>query len=81
VQRRFPTVREWAYAGVTFNLVGACVARAAAGDSLALILSPLIFLSVLFVSYLLGKKAERLRANEGQPVSRPFGVGRAVKAA
>ena len=82
VQRRFPTVREWAYAGVTFNLVGAFVARAAAGDSLALILSPLIFLSVLFVSYFLGKKAERLRANgQGQPVSRPFGVGRAVKAA
>ncbi len=82
VQRRFPTVREWAYAGVTFNLVGACVARAAAGDSLALVVSPLVFLSVLGVSYSLGKKAERLRADgQSQPASRPFAEGPAVAAA
>jgi hypothetical protein len=82
VQRRFPTVREWAYAGVTFNLVGAFVARAAAGDSIGLILSPLIFLSVMFTSYFLGKKVERLQANgQLKPVSQPYVTGPAVEAA
>lgn len=82
VQRRFPTVREWAYAGVTFNLLGAFVARAAAGDGAGLILSPLIFLAVLFVSYFLGKKAERLQRN-GQPHAGalPFVAEPAVRAA
>ncbi len=82
VQRRFPTLREWAYAGVTFNLVGAFVARAAAGDSIGLILSPLIFLSVMFISYFLGKKAERLPSGKAQqPASHPFAAGPAVKIA
>ena len=82
VQRRFPTLREWAYAGVTFNLVGACVARAAAGDSTGLILSPLLFLAVLFTSYFLGKKAERLRRNVPLPAAaQPLAAGPAVQAA
>ncbi len=82
VQRRFPTLREWAYAGVTFNLLGAIVARAAAGDSIGLIGSPLIFLTVMFVSYFLGKKVEQLKRN-GQLQSgvRPFVAGPAVRAA
>jgi hypothetical protein len=81
VQRRFPTLREWAYAGVTFNLLGAFVARAAAGDSAGLILSPLIFLAVMFTSYLLGKMPERLK-RQGQPhaVAHPFTAGPAVSA-
>jgi uncharacterized membrane protein YphA (DoxX/SURF4 family) len=61
VQGRFRTVKEWAYAGLTFNLIGACVARAYGGDSIGLILSPLIFLSVMFLSYLLWKKVEQLK--------------------
>jgi hypothetical protein len=82
LQRRFPTVREWAYAGLTFNLIGAFVARTAAGDSTGLILSPLIFLAVMFVSYFLGKKAER-PGGSGLPqtVAQPFAAGPAVKAA
>ena len=82
VQRRFPTVREWAYAGVTFNLLGAFVARAAAGDSAGLILSPLIFLAVLFASYFLGKMPERRQRN-GQPeaAAQPFVAEVAVRAA
>ncbi|CAA9315658.1 MAG: hypothetical protein AVDCRST_MAG56-6608 [uncultured Cytophagales bacterium] len=82
VQRRFPTVREWAYAGVTFNLLGACVARAAAGDSAGLILSPLIFLAVLFASYFLGKTSERLR-RDGQRAAgdQPLVAAHVVRAA
>jgi hypothetical protein len=58
LQRRFRTVKEWAYAGITFNLIGACAARAYGGDSIGLILSPLIFLSILFLSYYLWKRVE-----------------------
>ncbi len=56
LQPWFRTVKEWAYAGVTFNLLGACAARASAGDSTILILSPLIFLAVMLLSYYLWKK-------------------------
>ena len=59
VQTKSQVMKEWAYAGVTFNLIGAFAARAYAGDSLGLILSPLIFLSVMFLSYFLWKKVEK----------------------
>lgn len=62
VQPRFRTIKEWAYAGLAFNFVGACAARAYAGDSTALILSPLLFLTVMFISYFLGKRVESLRS-------------------
>jgi hypothetical protein len=64
VQQRFDTLKEWAYAGVTFNLLGACVARASAGDSAGLVASPLIFLAVLFTSYFLWKKMPRQPASQ-----------------
>ncbi|MCC2545921.1 DoxX family protein [Hymenobacter sp. BT175] len=56
VQPWFRTLKEWAYAGITFTLLGACAARASAGDSTILILSPLIFLAVMLLSYYLWKK-------------------------
>jgi DoxX-like family len=55
------TAKEWAYAGFTFNLIGACVARAAAGDSLMLIVSPLLFLTWMAFSYLFWKKRQAQR--------------------
>lgn len=61
VQQRFRTVKEWAYAGLTFNFIGACAARASAGDSTMLIISPLLFLAVMFVSYFLWKRIESFR--------------------
>lgn len=32
---RWPRLKEWAFAGVSFNLIGALVAHAASGDALA----------------------------------------------
>lgn len=65
IQTRIHVVKEWAYAGITFNLVGAFAARANAGDSAALILSPLIFLVVVFVSYALWKRIEPVPGTVG----------------
>ncbi|QMU29015.1 DoxX family protein [Adhaeribacter radiodurans] len=62
IQTRYRVIKEWAYAGVTFNLIGAFAARANAGDSTGLILSPLIFLSVMFLSYFLWKKVAKATA-------------------
>lgn len=54
--RRFYTLKEWAYAGFAFNFIGAFVARLAAGDELGLVISPLLFLAFMFVSYFFWKK-------------------------
>lgn len=56
VQPWFRIPKEWAYAGFTFNLLGACVARAAAHDSTALIVSPLLFLAWMLASYVFWQK-------------------------
>jgi hypothetical protein len=44
LQTRFTTLREWAYAGFTINLIGAAWSHAASGDALA---APLFVLALL----------------------------------
>ena len=56
LQTKYPLLREWAYAGFTFHFIGACLSRAFAGDGLLLVLSPLLFLGFMFLSYYLWKK-------------------------
>lgn len=50
---RLPRLKEWAYAGFTFDLIGASASHAFSGDPAANVISPLVFLGVLTVSYLL----------------------------
>jgi len=59
MQTKLRTIKEWAYAGFTFNFIGAFAARASANDRFKLIISPLIFLSFMFVSYFLWKKTAK----------------------
>lgn len=56
LQTKFRTVKEWAYAGFTIHFIGASASRAFAGDGIVLILSPLIFLALMFISYFSWKK-------------------------
>jgi uncharacterized membrane protein YphA (DoxX/SURF4 family) len=67
IQGWFRTLKEWAYAGFTINLLGAAASRAYAGDSLALIISPFLFLAVLLTSYFLWKKRLAQLHNQKQP--------------
>jgi len=60
-QNKVKIIKEWAYAGWTFHFLGACASRAYSGDNLIEIISPLIFLSIMFVSYFLWKKLERAK--------------------
>ena len=46
-----PTLKEWAYAGFTFDVCGAFASHLGAGDSLPTAFVPLAFLAVQLVSY------------------------------
>ena len=48
---RFETLKEWAYAGFTFNLLAAAISHVAAGDPAWKPFVPLAFLAVMIVSY------------------------------
>ncbi len=49
----FPTLKEWAYAGFTFDLLGAVISHLASGDSIGEAGAPLFLLIVMFGSYTL----------------------------
>lgn len=53
IQRRLLTLREWAYAGFTFDLLGATASHIFVGDPLGTSLIPVAFLVPLAMSYLL----------------------------
>ena len=55
-----PLLKEWAYAGFTFNLLGATASHAFAGDPLSETVRPAILLLVGAASYLLRPAARRL---------------------
>jgi hypothetical protein len=58
----FPTLKEWAYAGFTFDTVGAFWSHAAHGDGVLIASVPLVFLAVQLVSYFLWKRLSALPA-------------------
>jgi len=60
VQNKFKTIKEWAYAGFTFNFIGAMMSRAYAGDQVSWILFPLIPIAILFATYYFWKKFSTL---------------------
>ncbi|GGE98494.1 DoxX family protein [Hymenobacter cavernae] len=68
-QNRFRTLKEWAYAGFTINMLGAAASRAYAGDSTGLIVSPLLFLGLLLITYFFWKKRLARAAAHRQPTT------------
>ena len=63
VQDKFRTLKEWAYAGFTFDILGASASFAFTMSPISAVLSPLIFLAVMFVSYFSWKKKLQWRKN------------------
>lgn len=53
LQTRSVTLREWAYAGFTINLIGATLSHVFSGDPVAVAAPPAILLLLLATSYLL----------------------------
>ena len=60
---RVPRLKEWAYAGFTFDLLGASASHAFVGGSPMEIILPLIILGIAAVSYLLRPESRRLAIN------------------
>lgn len=48
---RWPTIKEWAYAGFTFDVVGAFFSHLAHGDSALIVSVPVLFACAQFISY------------------------------
>src|SRR3954447_13976180 len=44
---RFPTLKEWAYAGMVFDLTGAAASHAAVGDPVGKVAAPLIITGIV----------------------------------
>lgn len=59
---QWPTLREWAYAGVTFDGLGAFFSHVAVRDALGEAIAPLLFLAFTAMSYV-------LRPRSGEKVS------------
>ena len=55
-----PLLKEWAYAGFTFNLIGATASHAFSGDPIGDTIRPAIVLLIGAASYLLRPAARRL---------------------
>jgi uncharacterized membrane protein YphA (DoxX/SURF4 family) len=74
----FARVKEWAYAGMFFDLSGAAVSHAASGDDVGHVLTPLVILALVIASYVLRPESRRLAP---APVSERRGEGQRLAAA
>lgn len=54
-------LKEWAYAGLTFNLIFAFISHASVDKNLGFMLMPLVVLGILAVSYVYNNKIEGQR--------------------
>lgn len=55
-----PRLKEWAYAGMMIDLLGASASHAAVGDAVNFVVTPLVIGLVVVASYLLRPESRRL---------------------
>jgi len=69
VAPRLPRLKEWAYAGMFFDLSGAFVSHASVGDPAPKLIAPLVLLALLVASWALRDESRKLEAaeREAQP--------------
>ncbi len=56
----FPRLKEWAYAGLTFNLIFAFISHACVDKNIGFMLLPLVILGILAISYLYKNKTPNI---------------------
>jgi hypothetical protein len=61
LQDKFKTMKEWAFAGFAFSLVGAAYSHASIHDQVAFIIMPLVFLVILFTLYYFWRRLEVIK--------------------
>ena len=59
LQPKFKTIKEWAYAGFTINLIGASASFIFIGAGFVAAIFPIIFLAIMFISYYFWKTMDR----------------------
>jgi len=70
VAPRFPRLKEWAYAGMFFDLTGAALSHAAAGDPASNVFVPLVILGLAALSWALRTPSSgRVASREALPVA------------
>jgi uncharacterized membrane protein YphA (DoxX/SURF4 family) len=72
---RFPRLKEWAYAGIFFDLTGASISHAASGDDAGKVITPLVLLAIAAASWALRpesrKLASALAREAGAEIAKP----------
>lgn len=67
-------LKEWAYAGLTFNLIFAFISHAYVDKNIGFMLMPLVFLGILAVSYVYNTKIQH-NAKAGYEITENDPVG------
>ena len=62
----FPRLKEWAYAGMMFDLTGASISRAVSGDGVGGIVPPLVISAVVIISWALRPRNRQLGLSDAQ---------------
>src|SRR5436309_2330284 len=57
---RYPVLKEWAYAGIIFDLTGASVSHIYSGDDVRHILTPLILVGLTMASWALRPESRKV---------------------
>ncbi|APR80453.1 Hypothetical protein A7982_05800 [Minicystis rosea] len=63
----FPRLKEWAYAGIAFDLSGAAFSHAASGDGADKIAAPLVILALTVASWALRPASRKLPSKATEP--------------
>jgi uncharacterized membrane protein YphA (DoxX/SURF4 family) len=61
LQTRYQRIKEWVFAGVTFNFIGAAVSHVASKHPLSEAMQPIIALVVMLIVYIFWKKYEQVK--------------------
>lgn len=59
LQNKYKTIKEWAFAGFSFTLIGAAVSHICVHDQVLFIVMPIVFLVLLFALYYFWRKMEQ----------------------
>jgi uncharacterized membrane protein YphA (DoxX/SURF4 family) len=70
---RFPMVKEWAYAGMFFDLTGAAASHAAVGDPAVKVATPLIIVGIVIASWALRPASRKVQIASVTPEAAPEG--------
>lgn len=69
-----PLVKEWAYAGIVFDLTGAAVSHASSGDPAGNVMAPLVLTALAVASWALRPESRKLPGVRGLTASGDAGA-------